>query len=202
VSAWEIKERIGKLRSKAFDRWIEVGVIEAAGDDGKWDGEVLSRVDAAIQLEQETRTLARRAFRLTLLDFPLPPAARRAASLEVLRRVRPKSGKMAQVRREHSAAARRTRGQAIARRRTSFRHPVDAASWARALEIASDGVFHPAWEYAARVAVWLPSVARDMRINDRFAIPYEERVVLLLVDRLLQQPYVINRLGIARTLQG
>jgi hypothetical protein len=181
------------MRAEAFQRWIDHGVLPPPDGDGRWSPDIWPRVDAAIALTKETRTLARRAFRLQLLGFPFPPAAARKASSEVLRRIRRPSGKMTQVRREYDAFARRARGLTT-RGHQSFRHPLSPERWSEPLCLARDSVFQREFELAGRYARMAPDVAREAGVKQSLEIPYEERFVLLLVDQLLRDPFVRNKM--------
>jgi len=181
------------MRAEAFQRWIDYGVLPPPDGDGKWPPEIWTRVDAAVALTPEARTLARRAFRLQLLGFEFPPAAARKASLNVLRRIRPPSGKMTQVRREYDAFARRARGITTGGHR-SFRHPLAPERWSEPLRCARDSVFQRGFELAGRYARMAPDVALEAGVKQALDIPYEERFVLLLVDQLLRDPFVRNKM--------
>lgn len=181
------------MRADAFQRWIDYGVLPPPDGDGRWSPDIWPRVDAAITLTQDARTLARRAFRLQLLGFPFPPAAARRASLDVLRRIRPPSGKMTQVRREYDAFASRARGHTT-RKQQSFRHPLSPDRWPEPLRVARDTVFQREFELAGRYAEMAPAVAREAGVKQALEIPYEERFVLLLVDQLLRDPFVRNKM--------
>ena len=104
---------------------------------------------------------------------------------------------MAQVRRELDAMARRTRGQPPVKSRTSYRLHVGEELWARAIERAPEGVFHTTFEVAARWAAALRGIAQVAGLKAAYELPFEERAVLLLVELLLREPVVRNRLGMA-----
>jgi hypothetical protein len=204
VSRWKIAQSLGRPRGTALSEWFGWEIIPAPDESGTWDSSVLDRVEHARRLEPEGRLLFRRALLLQRDGFPVSRRVRRRAVAEVLRKMRRKAHKVSQIIREASAMG---PGPAVRPRRrdpTLLRPDVEPERWPAVVEAAPDDVFDSWYQWAGTFLPSLDAIARAKNVPQVEAIPYEERLSLLLLTQLLNDLRVRSSLGLppARSRQN
>lgn len=195
LSRWRLAEALGKARTDWLESWIRWGLIPAPGPDGRWDPEVLARVEHAKALQGEGRRLSRRALLLPRDGFYVEAGVRQLAVGDVLRRLTRPSHKLAQVLWELRAMD------------SQFRAPrpeepilldceLAPDRWPAVASTAPIELFERWYQWVATFAGPMRDIGRAKAIPVLDDVPYEERVSLALVVQLLHEDAVRLRVGL------
>lgn len=209
VTRWSLQDRAGGMPSHAFLRLVETGLLPQPGSDGRWPASVTERLDAVLELGGRVRSLERRVLLLHTVGFHPDVEHRRAAAIDVVRRIRPAARKMKQVRMALDVlAARASLGNPVPPRPRTYALPLAHEHWETVLRMAGEELWQREWELAARYAQILPAILRAANVRPLVDLPEEEWIVLALIDQLLRHEVVrqhvplsppVNRFRGART---
>ncbi len=182
------------MPASGFARWQDWGIIPPAGDDGRWDEAVLGRVIKARDLAGEGLRLSRRVLLLDREGHASSTAVRRRAIKAVLDVLQQHAHKAAQVQWELRALG-GPLPQLSKRARRLLTPPVPRPAWPFVIDVASDPSFERQYQWTMSFASSLPGMARERGAPSIAEVPYEERVALLMLLRLLEDPEVSKALA-------
>lgn len=195
ISQTALQERAGRISKRAFDRLIETGLLNPAGEDGRWPESELDRIDTVMALGRDkARDLSRRVILLPWEgpEYTLGLLHRRRAVEELLSSdLRPAARKMREVRRELDILHRRTTvalGWVSARKPRSYGLSIPHDRWSDIVAAANDEILQREYQVASYYAQILPDVMRAERLAPEVDVPAEERLAFVLVNLLLRYP--------------
>lgn len=195
LTRWKLGEDMGRPRVAWFQSWVDSGVLNRPGPDGRWDESEASRLRHARELAKEVRPLPPRALLMHRDGYPVSLDARRRAVTYVLGHMGRRGHKMSHVLWELEATRPDYRPPRASAR--VLREPeVGLAAWTRAAEVAPDAAFDRAFSSAFYLEAVLKAAARRHRLPLAEEMPYVEHLSLGVVLELLHEHEVRDRLGI------